>query len=159
MNKADQIKQAKLNKRQIKKDAELFRFVGPDNKMVNVNILNEVYKGSSISDYLKELKEANSLIKASKSLLRDILLLNGYELQDNELKSLISQIKKMQIINPDKKYLDIIADGNYAIGGKLIEGIIIEDNEIPANFDNGCYEIVNHKLVLDEAKLKRKIFL
>ena len=151
-------RQEEFNARQIKKDGELYRFVGAENKMINVNILDESYKGKTVSQHLKELKETVSLIRSSEALLRKILMDNGYEIKGEDLKTLTEQISTVQIIGPDKKYLDIVVKNGYAVSKKQIEGVIILDDGTNPNIANGCYQVIDNKLVLDEAKLKRKMF-
>jgi hypothetical protein len=153
-------KQEKLNVKQIKSSNDLFRYdnIGKNKKVVHVNILDEVYEGKSISNYLKELEEANSLIKASKTLLISILNTNGYKVKDTDLKSLLEQLKKVQIVNPHSKYLDVTVKNGYAVGKKDIEGLIVKHNGHNINISNGCFEVVDNKLVLDKQKLKRKAF-
>lgn len=158
--KDEKINQDLINARQIKKDGELFRYIGKNNKMINVNILDESCKGKKVSDYLNELKEANSLIKASQSLLAEILVINGYEIKEEDLKSLLEQISKIQIVHPGKKYVDIDVDfDGYINRSKEIIGLIVEANDTMINIENGCYYIEKNKLVLDEEKMKLKILL
>ena len=156
----NEIDQAKLNKNKIKKNNELFRFVGDTEKMINVKLLDEVYKGRSISNYLHELDEANSLIRASQSLLVEILTINGYEVKETDLKSLLEQISKIQIVHPTKKYVDVDIDfDGYINRSKKIIGLIVEDDDSMINLENGCYYIEKNKLALDEEKMKLKILL
>lgn len=152
--------QAKVNNSRIKKDGELFRFVGKTSKMINVKLLDEIYKGRTISDYLKELKESNSLITASESLLAEILVINGYEIKGKDLQSLLEQISKIQIVHPGKKYVDVDIDlDGYINRSKEVIGKIVEANPKMINIENGCHYIIKNKLVLDEEKMKQKILL
>ena len=160
MKTNDNIHQAKINKNRIKKDGELFRYIGTEDKMINVKLLDEVYEGRKVSDYLNELDEANSLIKASKSLLVEILVINGYEVKETDLKSLLEQISKIQIVHPTKKYVDVDIDfEGYINRSKEIIGLIVEANDTMINLENGCFYIEKNKLVLDEEKMKLKILL
>ena len=56
------VKQEKVNSRQIKKDKELFRFVGKDNKMINVQLLDEVHEEKSVRTHLFERDTLKSII-------------------------------------------------------------------------------------------------
>lgn len=156
----DKLEQALLNSRKIKKNNELFRYIGDKNKMINVDILDELYEGKSVSQYLKELKEANILINASKSLLIEILKINGYEIKDTTLESLMEQICIIQIVNPTKKYVDVSEDFDGYVNRSIdIIGKIVEADDKLINIDNGCYYIKKNKLVLDEEKMQQKILL
>lgn len=154
---SEEIKQARLNSKKLKRDQELFRFVGEPKKLINVNILDELYEGRTISDYLNELEETLSLVEASKSALSEILEKHGYNVTQDDLKSLLNTLSNAKLINPNKNYNDIIVKDGYAVGKREIEGVIIEDKNLDVS--NGCYKVVdyNRKLVLDEEKLKRKV--
>ena len=107
----DKIKQAKLNARKPKSENDLFRFVGKEKKLVHVNLLNEVHKGRSVSDYLNELDEANSLIEASIQALTSILKTNGYEVKGNSGK--IYFVIEPENNNNNFKIYEVLPNNNF----------------------------------------------
>jgi|LGVF01.2.fsa_nt_gb hypothetical protein len=148
------VKQEKVNSRQIKKDKELFRFVGKDNKMINVQLLDEVHEEKTVRTHLFERDTL-------KSIVIDVLNKNECDYNPDDLESIRSEILKLLIINPKKHYADaILSEEGYIERCIPITDSIIEvPNVVPTNIDNGCYKVIEYKPVLDEEKLKQKLLL
>jgi hypothetical protein len=156
----DDLKQAKINSRKIKKDGELYEFVGEFNKLIPIDILDKDINGRKVREYLSDLELATKQLEESSKFIENVLLDHGYYKSADSLPQLLEQLSKVLIIDPNKEYVAVeVNDSGYINDGSKIKGRIIKAESLPSNYDNGCYKIVNHELKLDEKKLKEKILL
>ena len=90
-----------------------------------------------------------------------LMFKNECDYNPNDLESLRSEILKLLIINPNKHYADAILseEGYIERCIPITDKIIVVEEVLPPNIDNGCYEVIKFKPVLDLVKLKQKILL
>lgn len=149
MNKLDQ---AKINSKVPRKDTELFEYVGERKKLTKVKILDVLFDGKKVAEYVDERQRL-------KLALEHLLISHGYELLDNETKSILDTLRQVLVINPTKDYTSVNLSEGFITKNTPITGKIVEATPEMTNIENGCYYIVNNKPVLDEVRMQQKILL
>ena len=132
-----------------------------DNKknLHEVDALNVRHEGitfATTKDLLvKNIEKNNDLlnvIKDTRNRLYSIFEELGYVCTDTELKSIIEHIFNLKLIKPNVEYTNFTLNSNYYVTGKSDVGIILEKNEIPDDFANGYWQIIDGVWKLDQDK-------
>ena len=133
-----------------------------DGGLKKIEPLDVTYEGSSFglilnlyNDLKKQYNSYKKDIGHSISTLISLLNEKGYNTSNVELNALINDINELTIIEPTKVY-DIFyrnADG-YIVSKQplLTDCVILESGDIPEDYANQYWKLINGKWVLDEEK-------
>jgi hypothetical protein len=125
------------------------------------------YKDTTLGALLFELvefkqahNEAMQRVKDMKIGLQQFLTSNGYELSGDTLESLITDIKRVQVVNPTHTHTVAFNKDGY-----IKELIDIEVNQLianaqkPADYRGGFYKVENGRIVLDKKRKEQLLSL
>ena len=114
---------------------------------VTYKLTKELY-----NDLIVEHQALLDTVKGASHYLTAVLIENGYQTSNIELKALISDINKLKIIKPNEQYThyDINYSG-YVIGSSDYGSILLSGDK-PVDYDKGYWKITDGKWELDEIK-------
>ena len=134
---------------------------GKNNALKKISPLEVKYNGSTyklILDLYHDLQDDMSLFKLntnnSLDYLASTLKDNGYNTSNIELNALIEDIYKLDIIRPTKEYTHVTFKDGY-VNGVEDYGVLIPKGDIPEDYANGYWTIVDKKWVLDKEKYEQ----
>lgn len=124
-------------------DAEGVKLDGITYGKTNEILTNTLTHKTNLETYVKTCEDA----------LTSTLIEKGYNTPNVDLKSLVEDILKLNIIVPTKEYEGFKLVEGYVVG--LGYDVIQEVKEKPDDFDKGYWKLVNSKWVLDNVRYQQ----